>query len=823
MDITKRFSEDAILTLREEIADADGAEVFFAGFADDDGVIVSVEAASRGTDSAVLVQSAAEAGADALIHNHPSGVLKPSAADMAAAHRAERASKGFFIIDNEATKVFAVLEIPKKKQIVPIDENVAARFLSKDGDFAKKQKNFEERESQIALLRHICRAFNENKIGVFEAGTGVGKSFAYLIPAILWAKENAERVVISTGTINLQQQLAEKDVPQACLIAGKAVKSVLVKGRQNYVCRRRLSDAVDERDFFEEDIAEVELIYKWAKTSSTGDRADLIAPVSDGTWGRVCSESDACMGLKCPFRDECFVMKLRKEASDAQILIVNNHLFFADIAAREEGIGFDEAAVLPPYSRVIFDEAHGIEESATSFFSRRLNRFSLLKQLNLLYREGRKSAGGFLFTVMALSTAENSRDEISAATDAVKTALDAMDASILPFLEKEQTLRVCKETAAQLSDVFIKIDGLSRAIGAFTGAVKKVLDGVKDEDSEVQAVWEAKNILERFNGFSEILHGFLAWKEKDESVFWFQRASIDSTGPEGTRAFAVLTQTPLDIAPTMSEGVFSNLASAVCVSATLKIEGTFDFWTSRTGVLLADKNRVVFGEFPSPFPYEKRVLFSVPEDFPFPDSPDFQLASENAVRDLCIAANGRTLVLFTSYDALRRTALAVGDSLSENAITLLKQGDGDRFRLLESFKNDAQSVLFATDSFWEGVDVPGESLSQVIIVKLPFSVPSDPVFAARAELVEKNGGSAFMSLSVPQAVIKFRQGFGRLMRRGDDCGTIVVLDKRIVEKRYGSIFTKSVAKTYRLYEPIDEITKITSRFLKSLSNSESSQ
>ena len=820
MDIKKRFSAEAISVLRDEIEEAGGAEVFFAGYADDDGVIVSVEAAARGTDSEVLVQSAAESACDVLIHNHPSGNLKPSSADMAVASRANSAAKGFFIINNSATDVYAVLEIPKKKKIVPIDADFAAKFLSKDGNFAKKQKNFEERPSQIKLLKSICKAFNENKIGIFEAGTGVGKSFAYLIPAILWASENGERVVISTGTINLQQQLAEKDVPAASVIAEKAVKSVLLKGRQNYVCRRRLSDAMDERDFFDDEIAEVEMIYKWSKNTETGDRADLIVPVSDGTWSRVNSESDACMGLKCPFRDDCFVAKIRKEAADAQILIVNNHLFFADIAAREEGIGFDETAVLPPYSRVIFDEAHGIEESATSFFSRRLTRFSLFKQLSLLYREGRRHASGFLFTVMALSTAENARDDIAAAVDAVKTAVDALDAAALPLLEKEQTLRLCAQSEHLLPQFLKKADELSKAILSFVSTVKKILEGVKDEDDEIQAVWETKNVLNRLTGFVEILKGFLAWKEQENSVFWLQKATSVSSGPEENSTFVVLSQTPLNIAPTMHEGVFSSLESVVCVSATLKIQGSFDFWASRTGASLSPENRIIFGEFSSPFPYKTRVLFSVPSDAPMPlsaEAEQFQRYSEEAIRDLCIAAEGRTLVLFTAYDALRRTAVAVSPSLAEHAITLLKQGDDDRFRLLETFKNDATSVLFATDSFWEGVDVPGESLSQVIIVKLPFSVPNDPVFAARAELAEKNGGSAFMDLSVPQAVIKFRQGFGRLMRRGDDCGTITVLDKRIVEKRYGEIFTKSVPKTYRMYAPIAEIAEITKKFLDTLS------
>ena len=815
MNIKMKISAKACAFMRAEIADADGAEVFFVGAANEDGFVEGVAVASRGNDEEVLSVDFSEA--DVLIHNHPSGVLKPSEADLEVASRANQNSCGFFIIDNAATQVYVVLEVPQKKKIVPLDEEEAVRYLSKEGSFAKKQKNFEERPSQLELMRNIVRAFNGNKVGVFEAGTGVGKSFAYLIPAMMWALTNNERVVISTGTINLQQQLSEKDVVQASLILGKNIKSVLLKGRQNYVCLRRLNDAVDERDFFDEDIETVEMIYKWSKKTRTGDRADLVESISENIWSRVNSEADACMGMKCPFHDDCFVTKIRKEAADAQILIVNNHLFFADIASRMEGVSFDEAAVLPPYHRVVFDEAHGIEESATSFFSSRFTRFSILKQLNLLFRENRKSASGFLFTVMALSDSENADEAVRLGIEQIKTAVNELDEVSIASLGEESTMRVNEKTYKKLTLVLEKLENLSKELLTFIAVVKKIIDGIKDEDMEIQSVWETKNILRRLSGFAEIIKGFLDFKLDEESVFWFQKVLSTSTGAEGNSFFVVFTKTPLNIAPMMSENVYEALSSVVCVSATLKINGSFNYWTHRTGVSLLDEERRLFGEFSSPFSYATRVLFSVPRDAPFPDeTEDFQRFTEKSIQDLCIAARGRTLVLFTSYESLRHASQTVSDELADNGIALLKQGDDDRFRLLEHFKSDAFSVLFATDSFWEGVDVPGESLSQVIIVKLPFSVPNDPVFAARSELIEKNGGSSFMDLSIPTAVIKFRQGFGRLMRRGDDCGCITVLDRRIVEKRYGSIFTQSVPQTFRLYTSEAEIAQTTERFLSAL-------
>ena len=273
-------------------------------------------------------------------------------------------------------------------------------------------------------------------------------------------------------------------------------------------------------------------------------------------------------------------------------------------------------------------------------------------------------------------------------------------------------------------------------------------------------------------------------------------------------------QTPLDIAPLMNMGVFEPMSSVVCTSATLRTGDSFFYWMRRTGVSFVEEDRVSAQVFESPFPYRTNALFAVPKDAPFPDSMDYQDFVESAVLDLTIAAGGRTLVLFTSYDSLRHAYNSVCPNLLKEGIDVYKQGDDDRFRLLERFRENKGSVLFATDSFWEGVDVPGESLSQVIVVKLPFAVPNDPVFAARSEAVEKKGGSAFMELSVPQAVIKFRQGFGRLIRRSDDRGAVVVLDRRIVEKRYGKIFTTSVPMTRRMYNPLSDIIKVITDFLK---------
>ena len=342
------------------------------------------------------------------------------------------------------------------------------------------------------------------------------------------------------------------------------------------------------------------------------------------------------------------------------------------------------------------------------------------------------------------------------------------------------------------------------------------METISDDDRDNPAVYETKAVLRRLDDAVSLCQQYKDWKEHTESVFWLEKRRLSPSAAKNYDSpfYVQLYQTPLDIAPLMNNGVFEPMKSVVCTSATLGIGGKFDFWKRRTGVGFVEKERVREGEFPSPFPYKTNMLLAVPNDAPLPDSRDFQRFVEDAVVRLIKTAGGRTLVLFTSYDSLRHACDTARTALRTSGITILKQGDDDRFRLLSSFKDDTASVLFATDSFWEGIDVPGDSLSQVVIVKLPFGVPSDPVFAARSEQIQQRGGSPFMELSVPEAVIKFRQGFGRLIRRGDDRGAVVVLDRRIMEKQYGRIFLSSIPACRRVYEPLDAVCAAVASMLR---------
>ena len=808
------FSSSVIKYIRSEIASSNENEVFFVGEINHDGKVTSVSVGSRGNLHSVPVNQDLKRKGSVLIHNHPGENLTPSDADLSVAAVSSENAQGFYIINNDVTEIYVVVEPVLPKVIKKLDVDDAAFYISKDGPLAKINENFEERLSQIELLKNIAKTFNQNKTGVFEAGTGVGKSYAYLIPSILWAVQNNERVVISTGTINLQQQLCLKDIPQAIKITGKPVKFILMKGRQNYICKRRLQDALNSKDLFENN-DDLDRIAQWQDSCDSGSKSELSFLPSESVWNRINSESDACMALRCPYYSQCFVMKVKKEASAANILVVNHHLLFADIESRLHGAGYDDAVVLPPYKRIIFDEAHGIETAATSFFSESFNRFKILKPLNLLYRKKKNSAMGFLFSVSMLSKEEEKSFQAYQMISKIKSDLTNLETLALDLCIQENNLWLNPLTFRNFQPVLSMCQTLAKDISVFTSLVLEVLDGVPEDDRDIPYFWETKVLNRRLSDYSVILNDFFMWEEKPDKVFWLQKKNLpsDMQKDDELNFYINFIETPLDIAPLMNQGIFEPMDSVVCTSATLKTGRDFSYWLRHNGLYFSDSDEVLQGEFFSPFPYKENMIFLVPKDIPFPDEPDFQMYVENVLKNLILKAKGRTLVLFTSYESLRLSYNNIFSTMLANGIKLLRQGSDDNARILKNFKDDVSSVLFATDSFWQGVDVPGESLSQVIIVKLPFTVPNDPVFKARSEAIRKKGGNSFMELSVPEAIIKFRQGVGRLIRKNTDKGTVVVLDRRIYEKQYGSLFLANVPECKKYYEPVSKILDIIEEFL----------
>ncbi len=870
-NINERLTEETAEKLRAAIEDAGGNEVFAVGRLNEEGLIGELVVVARGDRSSVPALEPYIERGDVILHNHPSGHLSPSEADVNVAAAAGSNGVGSYIVDNAVERVYVIAEPARRKAVVMLDEDEIAGVLEPEGKLSTIIPNYEPRESQARLARDIVRAYNEGKVLAAEAGTGVGKSFAYLIPSFAWAIRNEERVVISTATINLQKQLIDKDIPVVESLFRKKTKAVLVKGRGNYLCWRRLLEALDEEGLLATPDSPVRKIADWAESTKTGDRADLSFWPEESVWSRVDSEGDSCLGLRCPYREKCFVLRVKREAADAQVVIANHHILFSDLEARMNGAGYESTAVLPPFRILVMDEAHSIEASATSLFSEGFNRFSVYKHLSRITRRRGGREYGIVGKLCALpGFPDDKLEKIGPAVQAVRDAMGLLDASAaLLFQGRERTFRLVaapppkKPRTGMDSDsgragaqpeqrsrgaggggfagalglrgqpgqggipdslaaegasvpmggdivrLLLKpIAELERSILATVEVLRSALESAPDSLSEERSVYEAKVFMRSLTEEANLCGSFKEYEENPDKVFWLEKNKT-SQG----EVFIEYTATPLDIAGIMDEAVFSKFRSVICTSATLSVGETFDFWKSRVGLYHNKEISVETATYPSPFPFRTNALLAIDTGAPPPESPAFKEYVNRAVVELLRASRGRALVLFTAYDMLKGAYDASIGPMSEMGIACLRQGDGERGKLLETFKTDISSVLFATDSFWEGIDAPGETLSLVIICKLPFRVPTDPVQLARGEAVERRGGSSFMEISLPEAVIRLKQGFGRLIRHSQDRGAVVILDSRMVTKRYGNLFVQSLPPCKLLTAELPEISKQVTKFL----------
>ena len=692
----------------------------------------------------------------------------------------------------------------------PLNADKIAGYLEETGSFASFFEHYEERPPQLDLTRAVTHCFNDSAIGVFEAGTGVGKSLAYLLPAFEWALTNKVRIVISTGTINLQHQLIDKDVPDALKILGdgqEQPQAVLIKGRQNYLCLRRLMQTVQEPDLFNQDAEDLAAIQKWAQTSDEGTRSALPFMPAVGLWARICSESDNCLMQRCPFYTDCFVMKVRKKAEKAAILIVNHHLLFADLASRKEGAGYASTAVLPPFNAIIFDEAHTIEEAASGFFSRTFSRYELNRCINILSRTKKGKSAGCLEKITAVSTKAELMPAIVNALTKIQTIYAALETQALSFCGTASSVSFTQVPTAKTAALLSSCKDFYTELNSLTVPLAALITGAEPDEASPheEAVREGALALHRLQEIAGTLENFFRWKELPDQVFWIEK--LQGVQGEVPR----FNQTPVDLSDTLRQAVFEPFDTVIALSATLKIGTSFSYWLGRIGLHSFSGKQVRTGSFDSPFPYDKNVLLNIPTDAPAPDDEQFQQFVNTAVTQLIEMTGGKTLVLFTSYESLKQTCAFARTQLPD--MELLQQGEDDRSRLLQTFKEHITSSLFATASFWAGIDVPGQALSHVILVKLPFAVPSAPIFRARADAIEKRGGSSFMQLSVPEAVVQFRQGFGRLMRSQTDRGIVTLLDKRALVKQYGRIFIDSIPKTKQCFASLQDILYNVENFL----------
>jgi ATP-dependent DNA helicase DinG len=833
-----RAIADLVLTpaaaesIRREIARARGNEVCFVAKIGENGEVHSPRVVARGNANAVLALVQPPEGGGLLVHNHPSGHLVPSEADFGVAARLWEQGLGFAITDNDASELYVVVEPPDERRADPIDLDGLDADLGPGGALAARHPRYEDRPQQRELSRMIGELYNEGGVGIAEAGTGTGKSVAYLLPAIRWALRNKERTVVSTNTINLQEQLVEKDLPMLRRALGEPFRFTLVKGRRNYVSIRRaqLARAGAASLFDAEKQAELAGILEWMEATGDGSLSDLSFRPSAEVWDEVASESDVCLRAKCPSFEECFYQRARREASSADVLVANHHLLFSDLAVRRAQGNWTAPAVLPHYTRLVLDEAHNLEEAATSHLGATVSRRGLFRALRRLEHRGKGLIPAF-------------RDALATARDDLlgRSALDLIETRILPALDgsRERAGTVFSfledvfaggEPLYRLTDDFARHpvwplgldDGLTALLdnlGTLLEAMEMLRERITVDqtlrEKLEQQLMELRGGASRVESASDALRTALRPGDdgKMQMVRWMERQAAR----EGREGNLTLNAAPLDLSAVLRETVFEKVPTVVLTSATLATEGNFRFVRQRLGLhaALEDEKRVAEAVFPSPFDFATQALVAVPTDLPMPagdHDPRHDEATVRAVLEHARISDGGLFVLFTSYRALRHVAGELRARRADLEWPLFVHGEGPRHQLVERFAASGRGILLGTTSFWEGVDVPGHALRGLVIPRLPFKVPTEPVTAARIEAIEAAGGNSFLQYMLPHAAIRLKQGFGRLVRSRQDHGVVLVLDGRVARKSYGRYFTDSLPPVPLVKAPWREVKERMLRF-----------
>ncbi|OQZ01321.1 MAG: hypothetical protein B6D35_03310 [Candidatus Brocadia sp. UTAMX2] len=816
------FLPDAISSIKDAIEKAMGNEIFMIGRLNDDLLVTDVDVYAMGNKTAVPAMIKEAKCGDVFIHNHPDGILEPSDADLEIASCMGSQNVGCYIINNTVEFVYPVVKVMKERLCEKLTFSELSAQFQPGGNFARHLSPYEYRKPQVEMLKSVVDAFNEDKIAVIEAGTGTGKSMAYLVPAVSWSMKNQERVVVSTHTINLQEQLMEKDIPMLRRCCGLDFKSVLVKGRNNYLCLRKVSNVRSEGGTLIEDKDRRQLndLLAWAAKTRDGSKADLNFVPQEDAWEAIQSEADQCTRLKCPFYDECFFYIARRSAASADILVINHYLLMADLMVRKETKGYDAVAILPPFQKIIIDEAHHLEDVATANLSTTISRLRIVKLLGRLVnlkdaRKGLlqylkskfKEVGSVHDKAIAGEITNRINTEILEARqllyDTVQGIFEDMSQSVSNYsnyagLQKEEMRdEECKfRVTASFTSTDLWRDvienqfrKLSADIQKFVSLLTSLLDEMTELSKKSQEVLSSVliDILSckmRLKFVANEIDAFLV--ENEKICKWIE---IKRYAGEPTIRFCAA---PLSVSEDLKTCLYDHYRTILLTSATLAINKTFTFFKDSIGLQQIPERQLSELILDSPFDYQRQSILGIPTDIAEPGQPGYVAALEESILQTIEISKGRALVLFTSYSLLNDLYQRLEPRITRLGYLCLKQGAGSRHNLLEAFKKDASSVLFATDSFWEGIDVRGGALECVILTRLPFKVPTQPIIEARVEAIEKAGGDAFFQYSVPMAVIKFKQGFGRLIRSREDTGVVVVFDRRIVTKRYGRVFLQSL-------------------------------
>ena len=809
-----RLSPAAAQQIRAEVGKAGGREVCFIARVGPDGVLVEPRAVARGNDAAVLAAARDADEGSVMIHNHPSGELEPSDADLGVAARLYEEGIGTAITNNDADRLFVVVEPPKPRVVEPLEIDRLGALIGPAGPLVQEHPAYEDRPGQRTMLRRIAATYNGGGVTLVEAGTGTGKSLAYLIPSAEWALRNAERTVISTNTINLQEQLDDKDLPLVRRLVGEEVDWELVKGRGNYISIRRARLAAESAPLlFPDDRAdELDQLLRWIGRTEDGSRADLTFVPSEDVWDEVKSDSDICLRARCPHFQACFYQRSRRRAASATLLITNHHLLFSDLSVRIATKNYKSSAVLPAYRHLILDEAHNIEDAATSHLGLEVTRRGMFRVLARLDRRGR----GVLAAVQDALAGRTERGPAmelrSRIEERVRPALEEARAQLTLFLDVLEPLLPSDAMGAvrmgttelpepaSHPDVRERLDGLVAAFRRLGKEVRDVRERLEDHDTLAEGLegrlLDLKSSEHRLADSAHTLHTVLdADVEEERFVRWLEWRGK----ARGQNRNLVIASAPIEVGDLLREHLFERVETVALCSATLATKESFGFLRSRIGLteddLLESDVRLEVTEsiIDSLFDFKEQTLLAVPTDLPDVNEPGgvFEEATAEVVRDACSISGGGTFVLFTSHRALRRVA----ELLREDGAVrwpLFVQGEDTRVRLLERFIESGSGILLGTASFWEGVDVPGRALRGLVIQRLPFKVPTEPITAARMEAIERRGGSSFEEFVLPLAALKLKQGFGRLVRSREDRGAILILDDRIVRKSYGAYLRESL-------------------------------
>ncbi len=691
-----------------------------------------------------------------------------------------------------------------------IDTDACLALLEPDSPVSRAIPAYELRNGQREMTSAVAQAMNSCRFALIEAGTGIGKSFAYLIPVILWAREHPDaHVVVSTATINLQDQLYTKDIPFLIEHVDPFASCALLMGRNNYLCLNRLAEETAGNPLLiEEESSEIGRIHRWAKITRTGMRTELAENPSAGVWASVCSDADFCLGQKCFFRRECFIMNARRKAQESQIIVVNHHVLFSDIAGKYEADSYDEAAILPPFTMLICDEAHKLEAAALSYFSNQTSRSGILRTLGALSSGGRRREQGILPVLRPHSSDPAAFDGFSALSKKLAQALQGVEDAASLLAGSQRTLWIPWDLGAPSAGLTDACKEAAEILDAMDRCLRRIWESVEEQDAMRYPLKLLSGYMRKLSGHRAVCMEFQRISQRTDQVFSLERRQVHRE--DGV----ILHMTPLSIAPTMQDALYAHVDTFVATSATLTVGGAFSYWKRQLG-LDSIGAEVIERLIPSPFDFKRQVMVAVPSDAPGVENPGpYTAYLKEAVFDLVSLVEGRTLVLCTSFQMIRELYEMLSGPFERIGIKTLVQLPGsDRGRLLREFKQNGPSVLFAAESFWEGVDIPGDALSQIIITRLPFQVPTEPLVLARKRKIQEEGGNHFLQLALPYAAMRLKQGFGRLMRREQDFVVVCILDNRILTKHYGKVLLRSLPETHTYTGSAQHLAEAVERFV----------